>query len=61
MEAFYIIGAFVLAAAIGFGVYRDRTRDRSNDALTAAAAKEQYEHPETYQQTQKAFEEAAND
>jgi len=58
-ELFYIIGAFVLLAAIGYGVYRDKTRDKSKDRITEAATKEQYEHPERYQQTQREFERAA--
>jgi hypothetical protein len=60
-EWLYFIGAIVLLAALGYGVYRDKTRDRRKDALTDAATREQYRHPERYQQTQKAFEDAAKD
>jgi hypothetical protein len=60
-ELFYFIGAIVLLAAIGYGVYRDKTRNRRNDALTDAATREQYQHPKRYQETQKAFEDAAKD
>lgn len=58
-EFFYIIGALLLLAVIGYAVYRDMTRDKSKDAITEAATKEQYEHPERYQETQELFEKAA--
>ena len=60
-ELFYFIGAIVLLAAIGYGVYRDNTRNRRNDALTDAATREQYRDPKRYQETQKQFEDAAKD
>ena len=60
-ELLYFIGAIVLLAAIGYGVYRDKTRDRRKDAITEAATREQYEHPERYRRTQKQFEDAAKD
>ncbi|MBC7769216.1 MAG: hypothetical protein H7124_10555 [Phycisphaerales bacterium] len=60
-ELFYVIGAVLLALAIGYGVWRDKRRDKTKDALTEAATKEQYEHPERYQRTQKIYEEAAKD
>lgn len=60
-ELFYLIGAFVLLVAIGYGVFRDKARDKSKDRITEAATKEQYEHPERYQQTQREFERAAKD
>jgi len=60
-EIFYFIGAIVLLLAIGYGIYRDRTRDKRKDALTDAATREQYRHPERYQETQKTFEDAAKD
>lgn len=60
-ELFYFIGAIILLAAMGYGVYRDKTRDRRKHALTEAATREQYRHPERYAETQKAFEDAAKD
>jgi hypothetical protein len=60
-ELLYFIGAIVLLLVIGYGVYRDRTRDKRKDALTEAATREQYRHPERYQETQKKFEDAAKD
>jgi hypothetical protein len=60
-ELFYFIGAIVLLVAIGYGVAQDKTRDKRKDALTEAATREQYQHPERYKKTQKAFEDAAKD
>ena len=60
-ELLYFIGAIVLLAAIGYGVYRDKTRNRRKDALTEAATREQYRHPERYQEMRRAFEDAAKD
>lgn len=60
-ELLYFIGALVLLAAIGYGVYRDKTRDKRKDVITEAATREQYRHPERYQATQKKYEEAAKD
>lgn len=60
-ELLYFIGALVLLAAIGYGVYRDKTRDKRKDVITEAATREQYRHPERYQETQKKYEEAAKD
>lgn len=57
----YFIGAMLLLAGLGYAVYLDRTRDKRKDAITEAATREQYEHPERYQRTQKAFEDAAKD
>jgi hypothetical protein len=59
-EAFvYGIGALVLALGIGYGVFRNLSRNKRVDAVTEAATKEQYEHPERYQQTQEEFEREA--
>lgn len=61
LELFYFIGAIVLLVAIGYGVASDKSRDKRKDALTEAATREQYQHPERYQKTQKQFEDAAKD
>ena len=58
-EIFYFIGAIVLLAAIGYGVYRDKTRNKRIDPITEAATKEEYEHPQRYRRTQDKFEQAA--
>lgn len=60
-ELFYFLGAIVLLLAIGYGIFRDRTRNKRKDALTDAATREQYRHLERYQETQKSFEDAAKD
>lgn len=57
----YFIGALVLLAVIGYGIVRERTRNKRKDALGEAATREQYQHPERFDRTQKAFEEAAKD
>ncbi|HJS81104.1 MAG TPA: hypothetical protein VJ748_10810 [Vitreimonas sp.] len=60
-ELLYFIGAIVLLAAIGYGVWQDKTRNKAKDALTEAATKMEYEHPEEYKKVQKQFEDAAKD
>lgn len=60
-ELLYGIGAVLLALAFVYGIWRNKTRDKRKDAITEAAVKEQYEHPERYQRTQKIYEEAAKD
>ncbi len=59
MEIVYFIGAIVLLAAIGYGVYRDKTRNKRIDPITEAATREEYGHPERYKRTQEQFERAA--
>jgi hypothetical protein len=58
-ELFYIFGAMVLLAALGYGLLRNIGRNRRQDAIREAATREEYEHPERYQQTQKQYEKAA--
>lgn len=60
-EIVYGAGAAVLLVAIAWGFYRDKTRNKRNDAITEAATREQYQHPDRYQRTQKEFERAAKD
>jgi hypothetical protein len=61
LELLYILGAGLLFGALLYGVYRDRTRNKRTDAITEAATKEQYEHPERYEHTQELFEKAATE
>jgi hypothetical protein len=58
-ELFYIIGAMVLLAALGYGLLRNIGRNRRKDAIRDAATREQYDHPRRYRRTQKQFEKAA--
>jgi len=61
-ELLYGIGAALLALAIVYGIWRNKTRDKRKDAITEAATKESYRHPERYQQrSQKIYEDAAKD
>lgn len=58
-ELLFFVGALILFGAIIYGVLRDKSRDKRNDAITEAATKEQYQHPERYEHTQELFEKAA--
>lgn len=60
-EIFYGIGTLVLAAGIGYGLFRYATRDKSKDAITEAATREMKDHPERYKRTRKQFEKAAKE
>ncbi|HEX2558643.1 hypothetical protein [Phenylobacterium sp.] len=40
-----VIGVALLGAAIAWGMARNARRDRSKDALTEAATRQQYDHP----------------
>ena len=44
-EMAWSIGALALAIAIAFGAFRYLTRDRSNDAVTDEATREEYDDP----------------
>jgi hypothetical protein len=43
-EAFYAIGAVILALALAWGAFRYYTRNRANDAVTERATHALYEH-----------------
>ncbi|MDP2258885.1 MAG: hypothetical protein Q8J89_04135 [Caulobacter sp.] len=47
-EIAWPIGALILGAALAYGWWSDRTRNRANDTLTEEATRELYKHPETY-------------
>jgi len=47
-EILFGVGALVLAGALVYGVWRNQTRNRANDAVTESATREEYDRPETY-------------
>lgn len=55
LELLYGVGALLLAAALVWGIVQYRTRNKANDALTEAATREEYDHPDTYEQEQDDF------
>lgn len=59
LELFYIVGALVLIAALGYGLLRNIGRNKRQDAIRDAATRAEYKDPERYQQTQKQYEKAA--
>jgi hypothetical protein len=48
LELFYGVATFVLGAVLAWAVLRNKYRNRANDAVTDAATRAQYEHPESY-------------
>lgn len=44
-EIFYVLGAVALALGVTYGLVKYYTRDRSNDAISEASAKAQYDNP----------------
>jgi hypothetical protein len=48
LEVMYGIGALLLGAAICYALLRN-SRNPRNDRIGAAAAREQYRHPDTYE------------
>lgn len=58
-EIAYGVGAVVLLVVLAYGVIRSRGRNKRVDPITEAATREQYEHPERYEQTQRRYEQAA--
>lgn len=42
------IGTVIIAAAIAWGISQHKRRNRANDAITDAATRELYEHPDRY-------------
>jgi hypothetical protein len=58
-EILYGLGALVLLAALVWGVTQYKTRNKANDALTEAATREEYDHPESYGREQERFKDQA--
>ena len=58
-EWFFFVGALVLLGVISAAVVFNRGRNRAKDAITEAATREQYQHPERYARTEEKFREAA--
>lgn len=58
-ELFYGLGAVVLLVGIAYALVWYNNRNKSADPITEAATREQYDHPDRYQRTQKNFERAA--
>lgn len=48
LEIVYGIGVGVLAVGLIYGILQYKARNRKNDAITEEATREQYAHPETY-------------
>jgi hypothetical protein len=48
MEAFFGIGGAILGFALAWGLFRNQSRNRANDRVGDAAAREQYQHPNSY-------------
>jgi hypothetical protein len=55
MELIYGLGALVLMVALVWGIVQYKTRNKANDALTEAATREEYDHPDRYGQEQDDF------
>ena len=55
LELLYGVGALVLMLALVWGIVQYRTRNKANDALTEAATRAEYDHPDGYQQEQDRF------
>ena len=42
------IGAIILGLVLAWGIFRNRQRNRANDRIGDAAARDQYQHPHSY-------------
>ena len=56
-ELTYGLGALLLLAVLVYGFVQYKRRNRANDPITEAATREEYDHPDTYQQEQDRFKE----
>lgn len=57
LELIYGLCIVALAVGIAYAMRQYRTRNRANDAVGQAATREQYKHPERYEQEEKRFKE----
>ena len=48
MEIVYGIGGLILGLALAWALMRNQTRNRANDRIGDTAAREQYQHPNSY-------------
>jgi hypothetical protein len=55
LELLYGVGALVLLIALVWGITQYKSRNKANDALTEAATRDEYDHPDTYQKDEDAF------
>jgi hypothetical protein len=49
-EMFYGIGALILVAGLAWAVIDYKRRNRANDKVTEEAVRQQYDHPDRYQE-----------
>lgn len=55
LELLFGLGALVLLGALVWGFTQYKRRNRANDAVTEAATRDEYDHPNTYKQDEEAF------
>jgi hypothetical protein len=48
LELLYGLGALLLFGALIYGFTQYKRRNRANDAITEAATREEYSHPDAY-------------
>lgn len=48
LELLYGVGALLLLVALVWGITQYKARNKSNDPLTEAATREEYDHPDRY-------------
>ena len=56
LEILYGIGTLLLLGGLVYGVYQWSHRNKANEAITEAATREEYKHPERYEHTRKDYE-----
>jgi hypothetical protein len=49
------LGVLILALVLGWGLIRNKTRNKANDPLTEAATRREYDHPADYDRDQHDF------
>jgi hypothetical protein len=48
-EMAWPIGALILGVALAWALWRNHTRNRANDAITEEATRQEYAHPDSYE------------